>query len=119
MTKIKFKNQTHEKKFYHYCNILPQHKQNPEGYAVAYLLALIGEHENDIFDFKHAVIKPDGIHEAWQTGTTKRATSLLFTLWNGYFADPEKGNLYDIFGYSEWDRYFLEAIRIRYFQTIG
>ena len=119
MMKIKFKNQIHEKKFYHFCNTLPQNKQNPEGYAVAYLLALIGEHENDIFDLKKGIVKANAISEAWQTGSTKRATALIYTLWYGYSDHPERGNLYEIFGYSEWDRYFLEAIRIRYFQTIG
>ena len=119
MRKIIFKNQMHAKKFHDFCEALPEQKQIPAGYAVAYLLALIGEHENDIFDFQKGILKPDVSNAVWQTGSTKRATTLLYTLWNEYSALSEKANIFDIFGYSEWDRYFLEAIRIRYIQTIG
>lgn len=59
----------------------------------AYLLSLdtvIQDHINRVFDFKEDVIKPECLHEAWQTGTSKKTTRLLFNLWNGTFKDPER-----------------------------
>lgn len=37
-----------------------------------------------IFDFEQDRIKPDGLHEGWQTGGTVRITRFAFNLWNGY-----------------------------------
>lgn len=61
--------------------------------AVAYLLSLdtvIQDHINRVFDFKEDVIKPECLHEAWQTGTSKKTTRLLFNLWNGTFKDLKR-----------------------------
>jgi len=61
--------------------------------AAAYLLSLdpvIQDHINNVFDFKEDVIKPECLRAAWQTGTSKKTTRLLFNLWNGTFKDPER-----------------------------
>lgn len=61
--------------------------------AAAYLLSLdtvIQDHINRVFDFKEDVIKPECLHEAWQTGTSKKTTRLLFNLWNGTFKDLKR-----------------------------
>lgn len=68
-----------------------------------------------IFDFKEGVIKPEGLHEGWQTGGSVRLTRLAFNLWNGY-AEPGEERLstpYEMFdcGYAP---YFFEAIRLKY-----
>ena len=43
------------------------------------------------FDFKTDCIKPDGLHEGWQTGGTVRLTRLALNLWNGYVEQGEDG----------------------------
>lgn len=68
-----------------------------------------------LFDFEKHHIKPEGLHEGWQTGGTVRLTRLAFNLWNGYM-EPENERMstpYEIFdcGYAP---YFYEAIRQRY-----
>ena len=68
-----------------------------------------------LFDFEKHHIKPEGLHEGWQTGGTVRLTRLAFNLWNGY-VEPENERMstpYEMFdcGYAP---YFYEAIRQRY-----
>lgn len=91
-----------------------------EAKATLYLIALIG-HENELFNFEDYSIKPEGLHKPWQTGGSSRATRLAFILWNGNPAedDQRRNNIYNIFGYSDYDRYFIEALRIRYPYTTG
>lgn len=114
MKGIKFESERHEKKFYELIKRLPKRHLTREGYCLAYLLALIGRCENDLFDFKEGLIKPDGLREGWQTSSTVKTTKLMFALWNGCFYNEEDANIYNIFGYSEWDKYYIEAIRIRF-----
>lgn len=68
-----------------------------------------------IFDFDNHRIKPEGVHEGWQTGGSVRLTRLAFNLWNGY-AEKGKERMstpYELFdcGYAP---YFFEAIRLKY-----
>lgn len=67
--------------------------------SAAYLLGLdtvLREHVNDVFDFSEDIIKPDGLSKAWQTGTSKKTTRLMFNLWNGKFKDdPARRDYYD------------------------
>lgn len=60
-------------------------------------------------------IRPEGLHEGWQTGGTVRLTRLAFNLWNGYAeqGDERMSTPYEIFdcGYAP---YFYEAIKMRY-----
>lgn len=88
--------------------------------ATLYLIALVGN-ENQLFDFDDCSIKPKGLNAPWQTGSSSRAIRLAFILWNGNPGadDQRDNNVYNIFGYSKYDRYFIEAMRIRYQQTIG
>lgn len=68
-----------------------------------------------IFDFKQGHIRPEGLHEGWQTGSSIRLTRLAFNLWNGYTerGDEQMSTPYEIFdcGYAP---YFFEAIRLKY-----
>lgn len=88
--------------------------------ATLYLVSLVGN-EDQLFNFKDCSIEPEGLNAPWQTGSSSRATRLAFILWNGNpgAEDPSYNNIYHIFGYSSWDRYFIEALRIRYQQTTG
>lgn len=66
-----------------------------DGYhlSAAYLIGVdnaIREHYADVFDFSECCIIPDGLHKAWQTGTSKRTTRLLFNLWDGTCSDGEQ-----------------------------
>jgi hypothetical protein len=92
-------------------------KLTRETLPMAYLLALIG-HENDLFDFETMGIKPDGIIQPWQTHSTKKATRLAFSMWNGFRATSDEeqylNNIYNIFGWTGWDRFFIEAMTMRY-----
>ena len=111
-----FESESHQNKYNELLTrIGADRAKDPEVKATLYLIALIG-HEERLFNFKDCHIKPAGINEAWQTGSSSRATRLAFILWNGNPAedDQRENNLYNIFGYSSFDRYFLEAIRIRY-----
>ncbi len=72
-------------------------------------------HINSLFDFKNDSIKPDGLHEDWQTGASAKACRLAFNLWNGY-TEEEYGSRYtpeDIFANS-LAPYFMEGIKLRY-----
>lgn len=115
---IIFENKTHKKKFTEFCNRLPERRKNPTSYAAMYLLALIGQGENDLFDFEKGLIEPEGINAGWQTSSTKKATALMFGMWNSRCMDAETSKVCNIFGSSYWDRYFLEALKIRYTETI-
>ena len=88
----------------------------------AYIMALIPWiREDDVFDFERDCIRPQGILADWQTQTSRAATRLMFSLWNGCWQDvasenPEKTSMYytpdSIFCSSRYLPYFFEAIRI-------
>lgn len=110
MVKIIFENKEHEIR---YNNILDRMIYSDNLHkSVAYLLALIGDYENDVFDFEKNRIKPESLKAAWQTSNTARATALIFALWNGYNNDSNCGNVYNIFRYNYWDKYYIEALKI-------
>ncbi len=99
------------------------HYINDEVQAVMYLLALATEGNmkqvEQMFDFDEMHIRPENFEQAWQTGGTSRAIRLAFILWNGFPTEEhqEFNGIDCIFGYSSWDRYFLQAIRMRYSAT--
>ena len=114
-----FESESHQSKYTELLNRIGEDRAGaPEVKATLYLIALVG-HEDRLFNFKDCAIIPKGLAEAWQTGGSSRATRLAFILWNGNPAeeDQRENNLYNIFGYSNYDRYFLEAIKIRYPRT--
>ncbi len=116
MNKIIFNGIDHQERYKEYLEKMPC--QDDKYRAVAYLLALIGNRAEDIFDFKNHHIIPEGMSEAWQTGTTSRATALIFSMWNGYTINPEKNNIMSIFGYVEWDEYYIEALKLYCYTSI-
>lgn len=100
--------------------------------SLAYLLALdteLRKHIEAVYDFKEDVIKREGLHKGWQTGTSKKTTRLAFNLWNGCCDD---GNTYtdkdgyetylpsgyyapdEIFSCIAYAPYYWHAIQIRF-----
>ena len=118
MKNIIFENEQHKKRYISLLHEVGETEDtgDTEIKSAMYLLALIGKNEKELFDFSSRSIIPKGIKAAWQTGGTVRATRLLYILWNGFPSERQQknNNIYNIFGYSEWDKYFIEAIKIRY-----
>jgi hypothetical protein len=86
--------------------------------AFFYVMGIASETRQNInamFDFKHDVIEPDGMHGGWQTSGTVKICHLAFNLWNGY---TEEGRERDFTPEElfccEFAPYFMEGIKIRY-----
>lgn len=124
MKDIIFYDKKHESYFYHFVDMFGSNIDEYR-YAVAYLLALDGccrAHYKDIFDFSEGVIKPEGLKEGWQTGTSSKTTRLIFNLWNGYCSEGEpleeetpscNYTPEHIFACS-YAPYYWQAIKLRY-----
>ncbi len=116
MAETRFASKEHESFFFtmlHKCG-------NTDSYhrAFFYCVGISGTARANVgrlFDFGKHQIKPEGLHEGWQTGGTARLTRLAFNLWNGYVEEGEErmSTPYEMFdcGYAP---YFYEAIRQRY-----
>lgn len=68
-----------------------------------------------LFDFANHCIKPEGLAQSWQTGSTSRLCRLAFNLWNGWTEDEKErlSSPYELFDCT-YAPYFFEAIRLRY-----
>ena len=115
--KIVFRNKEHENNYKALMAKVPEfYRSSAEIKAIVYLIALVETEcpgtAEQIFDFSWRMINPDVLDASWQTEQTKNALSLAFNLWNVYPA-----SIYEIFGNSHWDKYFLEAIYLRYHHT--
>ena len=113
MTKILYHDAQHERAFPVVLSWMP--KVDEEHAAAAYLLALDIDHADSLFDFDGDMIRPEGLCEPWQTGTSTRTTRLLFNLWNGWSGDenaylctPE--NLFC----CEYAPVYWQAIKLRF-----
>ena len=91
--------------------------------SAAYLMALAHSVPNDVFDFEDDCIRHEGLYKGWQTGSSRKATRLMFSLWNGCYEDhaadePKETSAYytvdEIFCNYEYAPYFYEAVRIRF-----
>lgn len=113
---VQFMNSEHEKKYY---SVLARMKSTDCYHrAAAYLFTLdkdCARHINDVYDFKEDIIKVDGLHSSWQTGTSVKTTRLTFNLWNTYIEKGEEMRFTpdDIFT-SPYANYYFEAIQLRY-----
>lgn len=116
MVGIKFASKEHEE-FFH--SMLKKCGTADACYqAFFYCVGISGTARTNVrqlFDFGARQIKPEGLHEGWQTGGTARLTRLAFNLWNGYVEEGagRMSTPYEIFdcGYAP---YFYESIRLRY-----
>lgn len=116
MAEIKFTSKEHEN-FY---KEMLQKSGNSDSYHRAFFYCIgisdtTRRNAGRIFDFEQDRIKPDGLHEGWQTGGTVRLTRFAFNLWNGYVEPGEErmSTPYEMFDCS-YAPYFYEAIRLRY-----
>lgn len=116
MAEIKFTSKQH-KNFY---KEMLQKSGNSDSYHRAFFYCIgisdtTRRNAGRIFDFEQDRIKPDGLHEGWQTGGTVRLTRLAFNLWNGYVEPGEErmSSPYEIFD-CNYAPYFYVAIRLRY-----
>ncbi len=104
--------------------------------ALAYLLALdnvLREHIEDVYDFEDDVIKIEGLHRNWQTGTSLKTTRLAFNLWNGCtdngetYTDKEGYNVVlpsEMYSPSKifccaYAPYYWQSIQLRYPEYTG
>lgn len=116
MAEFKFASKEHENFFYSMLKKCGNH----DSYHRAFFYC-VGISETTranvgrLFDFEQHHIKPEGLHEGWQTGGSVRLTRLAFNLWNGYVepGDERMSTPYEMFdcGYAP---YFYEAIKQRY-----
>lgn len=92
--------------------------------SLAYLLSLdtvLREHIDAVYDIHEDVIKPEGLNNGFQTGTSLKTTRIAFNLWNGYCSDgddeeqPSSNYAPDqIFNCKEYALYYWIAIQIRF-----
>ena len=114
MSEIRFSSKAHEQFYY---QMLEKCGKSDSYYRSFFYCVGISEdtrnHIDRMFDFKERLIKPEALHEGWQTGESERLTRLAFNLWNGYVEEKEENmsTPYELFdcGYAP---YFYEAIRI-------
>lgn len=116
MREIKFESKEHERFFYTMLN--KAGRKDSYHQAFFYCVGISDETRRNVerlFDFEKRRIKPEGLHESWQTGSSTRLTRLAFNLWNGYTEPGEEqmSTPYEVFdcGYAP---YFFEAIRLKY-----
>lgn len=116
MTEIRFTSKEHENFFF----TMLKSCDNTDCYHCVFFYC-IGISETTrvnigrLFDFEKHHIKPEGLHEGWQTGGTVRLTCLAFNLWNEYI-EPDNERMstpYEMFD-CRYAPYFYEAIRQRY-----
>ena len=131
---IRFEDDEHEHKFDEICRKM----KHLDCYhlSLAYLLSLdkvLREHTDEVFDFQEDGIKREGLHKAFQTGTSMKTTRLAFNLWNGCYDDGETYTNKDgyetelpssyytpdqIFNNAEYAPYYWQAIQIRFEMNI-
>lgn len=118
---IKFRDTRHRDQFI----VLIKRMGNQDCYhqSIAYLMSLADMVPEDVYDFDLHHIKHDGIFAAWQTSSSRRATRLMYNLWNGWAYDEDNPDkripsidyaVDNIFCNYEFAPYFYEAIRIRF-----
>lgn len=82
---ILYYDQEHENEFLTLLSSMKSHDEYHK--AAAYLLTLdrvLKNHITDVFDIDKDIILHEGLSKAWQTGTSKKTTRLLFNLWNSF-----------------------------------
>ena len=111
---ITFKDEEHRT---FYFEMLAKCKKNDEFHrALIYLFGITIETRwgiNQLFDFEHSWINPDGLNKGWQTSGTLKICRLAFNFWNGLADDKGLSTPYELFG-SAFTSYFFEAIKLRF-----
>lgn len=114
-----FENEEHESLYEKYMLSMPSHDCYHK--ALAYLMALLDDmgdsHGIRIYDKVEDCIKPEVLHEGWQTGSSKKATRLAFNLFTDgseWTDDLEHLTPVEVFADAQWRQYFFEAVKIRF-----
>lgn len=116
MDPVRFVDSEHER---FYMNMLKRaDRQDAYHRAFFYTAGIADEtrrYIHDVFDFADRRIKPEGLEQPWQTGSTSRLCRLAFNLWNGWTEDGNErlSTPYELFDCT-YAPFFLEAIRMRY-----
>ena len=116
---MKFKDNAH-RQFYDYLFNESGSKNDGFHRGLFYLLSLLPDtrrHINDLYDIKNDRIRPDGLTEPWQTGSSIRITRLAFNLYNGFTGreiEPESLYTANKLLDNPLCEYCLEACRLRY-----
>lgn len=114
--KIKFESEEHKNFFFR--NLQESTIKDTYHQALFYTFGIdqsCRENFDDVFNMQDHRIKPEGLHQGWQTSGSECATKLAFNLWNGFVeGEHEKGSTpYDVFACGHAP-YFFEAIKLRY-----
>lgn len=118
---MKFKNEKHEQQY----QALMAKMKSDDAYhrSAAYLMSLANLVPADVFDFEKDCVRHEGLYSGWQTSSSRKATRLMFNLWNGCYQDcaaddpNETASYYavdEIFCNYEYAPWFFEAVRIRF-----
>lgn len=116
-----FENDLHKVKYKEYLLSMPD--KDCYHMALAYIMGLLDDmgdqHGIRLYDKDKDCIRPETLHEAWQTGASVKATRLAFNLFTDetMWSDPEdiaKLSPAEIFSNAQWRPYFIEAVRIRF-----
>ena len=92
---ILYYDQEHENEFLTLLSSMKSHDEYHK--AAAYLLTLdrlLKNHITDVFDINQDIILHEGLSKAWQTGTSKKTTRLLFNLWNSFMHENTEDKFY-------------------------
>lgn len=121
---ILYYDQEHENEFLTLLSSMKSHDEYHK--AAAYLLTLdrvLKNHITDVFDIDKDIILHEGLSKAWQTGTSKKTTRLLFNLWNSFIYDSTEDFENDIISkYYSIDEifscnymlYYVQALKLRF-----
>lgn len=116
MSKIKFNSQEHEAFYQEMLSrvriVQVYHK------AFFYCMGACDVTRDNIdalFDFQTGGIRPDNLHQGFQTGTSYKVTRMAFNLWNGYVEEGEEKLMSpsELFACTYGDE-FHQAIQLRY-----
>lgn len=130
--KIQFKNKEHEKFFWLY--YMKCRYQDVYHAALVYCLGIdrdTREHIHEIYDFKTGMVKPECLHDGWQTSGSEKIIRMAYNLYNNgtpsvldydndekKLAECEQYTVENLFccGYAP---YFWQAVKLRYPEYCG
>ena len=116
MDEIVFANRNHKKNYNGLSKRVPDEKFCPANDAVIYLVSFVEtitpDTADQILDFQNLEINHFVYLEDWQTVMTQNAIFLAFNLKHIFDKPDCYKTVIDILDASDWNEYFVEAIRI-------
>lgn len=116
MDMIKFNSEAHE---LFYKEMLLRTNQSDVYYqAFFYCMGICDttrKHIEELFDFEESCIKPEQLHQPFQTGTSYKVTRMAFNLWNDYVEEGAESltTPSSLFA-CEYAAEFHQAIKLRF-----